>query len=130
MEIDLSKEKFYVQFSRDIFIFSYLSGGINFTDIASLKLGNVIDNKLVYIRKKTKKKISTPLSAEALQIIQKYSVDKSNSSDYIFPILDDKVHKTEIQKHNRIHKIIGKVNPALKKIAKLSEVNVNLTTHT
>ena len=129
MAVDLSKEKFDVQFSRDIFMFSYLCGGINFTDIASLKVGNLIDNKLVYIRKKTKKKISTPLSVEALQIIQKYSVNKSNSSDYIFPILDENTHKTDIQKHNRIHKIIGKINPSLKKVAKLSGINVNLTTY-
>jgi site-specific recombinase XerD len=129
MTVDLSKELFYTQFSRDIFIFSYLCGGINFADIASLKLGSLIDGKLMYIRKKTKKKISTPLSDEALQIIQKYATDKTKPSDYIFPILDDKVHKTEIQKHNRIHKIIGKVNPALKKIAKLAGINANLTTY-
>ena len=30
--LDLSKKKFYIQFSRDIFIFSYLCSGINFTD--------------------------------------------------------------------------------------------------
>ena len=49
--IDLSKEQFYIQFSRDVFVFSYLCGGINFTDISSLRLNNIIDNKLVYIRK-------------------------------------------------------------------------------
>jgi site-specific recombinase XerD len=125
----LGKEKFYIQFSRDIFIFSYLCGGINFTDIASLKIGNLIDDKLVYIRKKTKKKISTPLSAEALQIIKKYAANKTKSSNYIFPIFDDTVHKTEIQKYNRTHKIIGKINPSLKKAAELSGINANLTTY-
>jgi len=129
MAVDLSKEKFYVQFSRDIFIFSYLCGGINFADIASLKISNLIDSKLVYIRKKTKKKISTPLSVEALQIIERYAAAKTKASDYLFPILDDKVHKTEIQRHNRIHKIIGKVNPSLKQIAKLAGINANLTTY-
>jgi len=129
MEVDLNEEEFNVQFSRDIFIFSYLCGGINFTDIASLKLGNMIDNKLMYIRKKTKKKIKTPLSDEALQIIQKYAAGKTKPSDYIFPILDDKVHKTEMQKHNRIHKILGKINPSLKKVAELAGIKANLTTY-
>ena len=73
MTVDLSKEQFYIQFSRDIFIFNYLCSGINFTDIASLKFKNLIENKLVYVQKKTKKKIKTPLSDEALQIIQKYA---------------------------------------------------------
>jgi site-specific recombinase XerD len=129
MEVDLSKELFYTQFSRDLFMFSYLCGGINFTDIASLKLANLIDNKLMYIRKKTKKKISTPLSDEAFQIIKKYAADKTKPSDYVFPILDDAVHKTEVQKTNRIHKVIGKVNPSLKKVAKLAGINANLTTY-
>ena len=129
MTVDLSKEKSIIQFSRDIFIFSYLCGGINFSDIAGLKLINLINNKLVYIRKKTKKKITIPLSDEAIKIIQKYAADKSKTSDYIFPILDDAIHKTEIQKHNRIHKILGKVNPSLKIIAKLTGINVNLTTY-
>ena len=128
MAVDLSEEKFYIQFSRDIFIFSYLCGGINFTDIAGLKLANLTDNKLVYLRKKTKKKISVPLSDEALQIIQRYATGKTKPTDYIFPILDAG-HKTEVQRCNRVHKVLGKVNPALKKIAKLAGIDVNLTTY-
>ena len=74
MEVNLSKELYYIQFSRDIFIFSYLCGGINFTDIAGLRIDNLVDNKLIYIRKKTKKKISTPLSKETIEIIQKKGI--------------------------------------------------------
>jgi site-specific recombinase XerD len=129
IELDLSKELFYTQFSRDIFIFSYLCGGINLTDICHLKLANLIDNKLVYIRKKTKKRISTPLSDEAMQIIKKYAADKTKPSDYIFPVLDDTIHKTELQRYNRVHKILGKVNPSLKKVAKLAGITINLTTY-
>ena len=54
--------------------------GINFSDIAGLKFNSLTDNKLVYIRKKTKKRISTPLSDEALQIINKYTPDNSKCS--------------------------------------------------
>jgi len=129
MAVDLNKELFYTQFARDVFIFSYLCGGINFTDISSLKISNLTESKLVYIRKKTKKKIKTPLSNEALQIIQKYAADKSKPSDYIFPILDDKFHKTEVQKFNRSQKVLRRVNLALKKVAKLAGINANLTTY-
>lgn len=38
----------------DLFYFSYLSGGINFVDIAYLTRENIINNRLVYTRKKTK----------------------------------------------------------------------------
>ena len=129
MEVDLSNELYYTQFSRDMFIFSYLCSGINLADIARLKIENMKDNKLMYIRKKTKKKINTPLSDETLQIIQKYAAGKTKPSDYIFPIFDDTLHKTEVQKHHRLHKVLGKVNPSLKIVTRLAGLNVNLTTY-
>jgi len=73
--------------------------------------------------------MTIPLSNEVLEIIQRYAVGKSKSSDYIFPILDGAVHETELQRYNRIHKILGKVNPALKKVAKMAGIDVNLTTY-
>ena len=86
INVDLSREQFYIQFSRDVFIFSYLCGGINFTDIANLKFSNLINNKLSYIRKKTKKKIATPLSNEAIQIVKKYAVSNKDSNNYMLPL--------------------------------------------
>ena len=47
----------------------------------------------------------------------------------IFPILDDNVHKTEIQKYNRKKKVLFKVNYSLKKIATLAGINANFTTY-
>lgn len=43
-----------IQFAIDIFTFSYTMGGINFVDISTLTKENIIDNRLVYIRHKTK----------------------------------------------------------------------------
>ena len=60
MNIDLVSQRPYMRLSRNIFIFSYLCGGMNFTDIASLKLGHIINNRLVYIRQKTQKRIAIP----------------------------------------------------------------------
>ncbi|MEI7896928.1 MAG: site-specific integrase [bacterium] len=41
MKLDLSDQKESFRFSRDVFIFSYLCGGINFTDLAKLKQENI-----------------------------------------------------------------------------------------
>ena len=71
MGLDLSKEGSYIQFSRDLFVFSYLCSGINFTDIANLKPSNIIEGRLIYIRQKTNKKINIPLSNESVTIIGK-----------------------------------------------------------
>lgn len=56
-------QKKYVELSKDIFIFSYLCGGINFTDIANLTQENIVNGRLHYIRQKTGKliKIGIPL---------------------------------------------------------------------
>lgn len=126
--IDLFGEKESVQFARDIFVFSYLCGGINFTDIANLKSENIINNRLSYIRQKTGKKISLQLSPNASQIILNYW-QLADKSGYIFPILDQRTHKTAIQKQNRIHKLLGKTDKGLKRIAEICKIKINLTTY-
>ena len=88
-------QKKYVELSKDIFIFSYLCGGINFTDIANLTQENIVNGRLHYIRQKTGKLIKIGIPQEAMQIIKKYT-DESNG--YLFPILNVKVHKTALQK--------------------------------
>ena len=117
----------YVQLRKDIFIFSYLCGGINFTDIANLTKDNIIEGKrLHYIRQKTGKLIKLGLSEEALKIIKRYAVE---SKGYLFPILNAQLHKTPLQKQNRIHKMLGKVNKNLKLLAAQLGVEANLTTY-
>ncbi len=117
----------YIQLSKDIFIFSYLCGGINFTDIANLTKANIIEGKrLHYIRQKTGKLIKIGLSEEAMKIIERYATE---SKGYLFPILNANLHKTPLQKQNRIHKILGKVNINLKLIAAQLGVEGNLTTY-
>ena len=116
----------YMELSKDIFVFSYLCGGINFTDIANLTNENIQNGRLHYIRQKTKKPIKIGIPQEAMQIIEKYSKE---SNGYLFPILNSKVHKTALQKQNRIHKILGKVNKNLKLLAAQLGVEANVTTY-
>jgi site-specific recombinase XerD len=127
-EIDLSIEPEAVQFAKDVFIFTYLCGGINFTDMANLKPENIVDSRLQYIRQKTGKKISLQLSPEASQIILSYW-QLTDKTGYLFPILDQRTHITAIQKQNRIHKLLGKTDKGLKRIAELCGININLTTY-
>lgn len=114
-----------VQFAIDIFTFSYIMGGINFVDISTLTKENMMDNRLVYIRHKTKKLIQLPMQDKAIELIEKYHDD---GNPYLFPILKA-YHKTEQQKFNRVHKIISNVNNRLKKIGKELEIPVTLTTY-
>ena len=125
-EVDNIGKRQYVQLSKDIFIFSYLCGGINFTDIANLTKANITNGRIHYIRQKTGKLIKLGISEEAMQIIKKY---ESESKGYLFPILNANIHKTPLQKQNRIHKMLGNVNKNLKLIAAQLNVDANMTTY-
>ncbi len=109
----------------DIFTFSYLCAGINFIDMAKLKHTNIRGNQLIYNREKTKKLITIPMQTKAIQLIEKYSNDKS---PFIFPILSP-FHKTEIQIANRLHKVLAKINKYLKKIGNNLDLPLPLTTY-
>jgi site-specific recombinase XerD len=128
IKVNLSKEKESVQLARDIFIFSYLSSGINFTDIANLQPENISENQIQYIRQKTGKKINVLLIPDAVNIIQKYSI-KTQQTGYLFPILNKRIHQTAQQKRNRIHKVLGHTGKGLKRIAELCKITTNLSTY-
>ena len=119
-------QKRYVQLSKDIFMFSYLCGGINFTDIANLTKANIVNGRLEYIRQKTHKLIKIGIPDEAMRIIKKYEAENTG---YLFPILNNKVHKTALQKQNRIHKMRGKVNYNLKVLGKRLGIEISVTTY-
>lgn len=126
--IAYKSERYYTSLAIDLFAFSYYMGGINFVDMAYLRVGNIVDNRLVYTRKKTGKLIRLPLQPKALEIIEKHLSPFYDDTDYIFPILSS-FHKTEQQQRNRIHKVITKVNKALKDAGKELGIPINLTTY-
>ena len=114
----------YTKLAIDLFYFSYLCAGINFVDISYLTRNNIIDNRLIYTRKKTKKLIKLPLQAKAIELIEKYKSD----NPYLFPILST-FHKTDIQKANRVHKVIGKINKSLKSVGIELNLPIDITTY-
>ena len=116
---------FYTRLAVALFTFSYFMGGINFVDMAFLTEKNIMDSRLVYRRKKTAKLINLPLQEEARLVLKRY---KNNRNLYLFPILSN-LHKTEQQRLNRLHKVITKVNKALKAIGEELNIPIKLTTY-
>jgi integrase len=100
------------RFALDLFMFSFYTRGMNLADIAELRAAKVRDLRVVYERKKTHKAYSIRLHAKAAAILDRYK-----GGSYLFPIYADGVHDTEVQKYNRLHKIMKAVNNALKGIA-------------
>lgn len=116
---------YYTRLAVSLFTFSYFMGGINFVDMAYLKGDNIMEGRLIYHRKKTGKLINLPIQERALLVLKKY---KNSSNSYLFPILSNE-HRTEQQKLNRLHKVITKVNRALKAIGEELHIPIKLTTY-
>lgn len=130
--LEVSNDK-YLQLAQDFFMFSYYCSGINFIDFAQLKWLNISirnDNyHLHYVRSKTKKGISVQLNYQAKAILFKYG-DISLKDVYIFPVLDAKRHHTPVSISNRVQKISTQINRSLKTLAKMAQVDANITAYT
>lgn len=115
----------YAKLAIDIFTFSYFMGGINFRDIAYLTVANIMDNRLVYTRRKTKQLIKLPISSKAMEVIVKY---KSDKTPYLFPILTNEL-QTESEQRDRIRQTMKSVNKHLKDIGEELNLPIDLTTY-
>ena len=123
--INYASDRPYVRLAVDLFAFSYYMGGINFVDMAYLTQQNIVEDRLIYIRRKTHKMIKLPLLSQAMEIVVR---NRRDQSPYLFPILSF-YHTTEQQRRNRTHKVIAKINLCLKLINKKLNIRVNLTTY-
>jgi integrase len=65
------------------------------------------------------------LQEVAIRVLKRY---EDSNKGYLFPILSN-AHKTEQRKLNRLHKVITKVNKALKAIGKELDIPIKLTTY-
>lgn len=116
--------------SRNWFMFMYYGRGINFTDLAKLKWGDIEGDRVYYTRSKTGKLLEFPLIPNSKEIIEFYRplTFKGNNS-YVFPILNKDKHITNKQVDNRIHKLTTRTNKDLKEIGKLAGIKTPLTTY-
>lgn len=116
--------------ARDMFLFSFYSAGMRFSDMCKLKWSNIKGDNIVYIMSKSKKRAGSkrtiPLNKKSLEIINKY---KGKNKIYIFPILYgyEKVSIEEMER--RIFNKNSTNNRSLKIISKRLDLDVSLSMH-
>lgn len=124
--------------AKDVFLFSYYVGGINFVDLAQLRWRNLggeatdtgHPERLSYERQKTGGKFSLRLMAPAADIVAAYRpFTHTTPTSYVFPVLDLARHITPHQVKNRLHKVLGQVNKDLKELGQLANITTPLTTY-
>lgn len=119
---------------RDYWFFIYLCNGLNVKDMGMLRYKNVIDEKILFVREKTKNttkgneiKIEVPLLPEAKEIINKWGNNCIDSNTFIFPILKEALTPRQVVR--RIEDTVSDINTTMQKIAKEAGVNKNVTTY-
>lgn len=119
----------FLQLAKDLFLFSYLSCGINLTDILHIRYADIVDGRLVINRQKTGKLLSFQLQPTALDILDKYRRPNAHQQDYIFPVLRRSVHVTAQQQYGRVQRTNKRVNRYLKLIGEHLHLPITLTTY-
>lgn len=113
--------------AKHLFVFSYYTRGMNFYDIMKLTWSNVVDDKIIYTRSKTKGRFIIKI-LKPVEAILNYYRDVNTSTNFVFPILL-KEGLTPMQIENRKSKKLKRFNSDLKKIAEIVEIDKPLTSY-
>lgn len=111
--------------ARNYFMFSFYNIGMNFIDIAYLKMSNIVDGRLQYVRAKTGKPYSVKISAPVQEILLYYTEDKK-PTDFVFNIIEGKTAEQKLQTYKNVRRSYAKW---LRSLAKKAEINPNLTAY-
>lgn len=112
-----------VEFSRDLYLFSFYAQGMSFVDIVFLKHENIQAGVLSYQRHKSKQLIHVLVTSQLQRLIDKYS----SGSGFIFPIIDP----TSSVPHYKQYRLgLARINRHLSYIAARLSIDVPLTTYT
>lgn len=120
--------------SRDIWFFSYLCNGANFKDIAKLRVMDVKNDRITFIRAKTsttvqyQKAIVSILTSEMIEIIRRWGNINGDEKDYIFPFLKSSL--TPRQELIKIRDEIKLINKHIGRLAIECGISAKVTTMT
>ena len=118
----------------DYWVFSFISNGMNFKDIALLKYGNINGDFIEFRRAKTKRitknsslPIMVPLDENLLYIIKKRGNKSKKKEDYIFPIL--KHGLTPQQEYDHIKTFVRNTNKRLTRVGVELGLSLKVTSY-
>ncbi|MBN2613196.1 MAG: site-specific integrase [Bacteroidales bacterium] len=116
--------------TKNYFLFSFYCRGMNWVDMANLRLKNVINGRIEYIRIKTMRKsgksFSIKITGQMESILNWYCTGKE-PNDYIFPIVQ-RPNDPELAR-NDIKNGLKTFNKYLRQIAKICGIQGNLTSY-
>lgn len=118
---ELEIEDRHARFARDLFIFSFMTRGMSFVDIAYLRPSDIRNGVLTYKRRKTGQLISMQWEQEMQDIVERYPLPRRRP--YLLPIIRQQNGK----ERNQYRHIQSEVNRQLKTVAQMAGISQNLT---
>lgn len=112
--------------TRNYFLFSFYTIGMNWTDMAKLKVENIKNGRINYIRSKTHKEYTIALNPK-IEFILNYYAGNKKRREFVFPIIDrtDTVENTLKDIRNNLKTY----NKYLKAIALEANIDSILTSY-
>lgn len=115
--------------TRNVFLFSFYFAGIRISDVLRMRWKDFKNDRLYYKMNKNNKVDSLKIPAKVYGIIESYKEDKKSEADFIFPELKKAKKNDKKDEQVKIKTAIKKFNHHLTEIAKLAEIDKNITTH-
>lgn len=113
--------------SRNYFVFSFYTRGMNFADMMKLKWENVTDETIYYTRSKTKGNFVVKILPPVRKILDYYS-ENANRTKYVFPILlKDDLSPQQIE--YRKSKTLKQFNRDLKEIGRICGIDKKISSY-
>ena len=113
--------------AKNYFLFSFYTRGMNYIDIAFLKLGNISNGRIVYTRLKTGGKFSIKINPKAQAIIDLYKKEK-RKKEYLFSIITST--NDPARAFLEVKNGLNYFNKALKTISKDLKLETTLSSYT
>ena len=122
LKIKKKDELFHV---RNYFLASYLMYGMNFADMAQLRMSNISKGRIQYKRQKTGKPYDIKVT-EQLEKILSYYTKRKEDDDFVFPIIKRQAPNDQYNDMIRMRKLYNK---GLKKLAERCNIGELLTSY-
>jgi site-specific recombinase XerD len=126
VNVDLSNHSHLVD-TRNYFVFSFYTRGMNFADMMGLEWKDVEKNAIYYTRAKTKGNFSIAIMPPVREILDHYRIN-GYGNKYVFPLLY-RENYTPTQLADRKHKMLGIYNKNLKELATICEITKNISSY-
>lgn len=111
--------------ARNYFLASLYMRGMSFTDLAHLKVSDLIEGRIYYQRQKTYKPYNIKVT-EKLQAILDFYLANKKGTDFIFPIIDRELPEDQ---YKDVEWARRRFNKKLKEIATECNIQENLTSY-